>query len=51
MGVKVTFLREADRAATPVAQAVTLVPQGAVKNDSGNTLCSWCRTTRSSAAP
>ena len=37
MGVKVTFLREADTAATPVAQAVTLVPQGAVKTDNGNT--------------
>jgi RND family efflux transporter MFP subunit len=37
MGVKVTFLREADTAGTPVAQAVTLVPQGAVKTDSGNT--------------
>lgn len=32
MGVKVTFLREAD-AAAPVAQAVTLVPRGAVKTD------------------
>jgi HlyD family secretion protein len=37
MGVKVTFLREADGAAAPVAQSVTLVPQGAVKTDSGNT--------------
>ncbi|MBM3808542.1 MAG: efflux RND transporter periplasmic adaptor subunit [Acidimicrobiia bacterium] len=37
MGVKVTFLREADQAATPVAQAVTLVPQGAVKTDNGST--------------
>jgi HlyD family secretion protein len=38
MGVKVTFLREADTAAAaPVAQAVTLVPQGAVKTDSGST--------------
>ena len=37
MGVKVTFLRESDSAATPVAQAVTLVPQGAVKTDSGST--------------
>ena len=35
MGVKVTFLREADAAATPMAQAVTLVPQAAVKTDSG----------------
>ena len=37
MGVKVTFLREADTAATPVAQSVTLVPQAAVKTDSGST--------------
>src|SRR6186997_3050391 len=29
MGVKVTFLREADTAAAPVAQSVTLVPQAA----------------------
>ena len=35
MGVKVTFLREADAGATPVAQAVTLVPAGAVKSDAG----------------
>lgn len=35
MGVKVTFLREADAAATPTAQSVTLVPQAAVKTDSG----------------
>ena len=34
MGVKVTFLREAD-AAAPVAQAMTLVPKGAVKTDHG----------------
>jgi RND family efflux transporter MFP subunit len=33
MGVKVTFLREADATATAVAQAVTLVPKAAVKND------------------
>jgi HlyD family secretion protein len=40
MGVKVTFLREADTAAaspSATAQAVTLVPQGAIKTDSGNT--------------
>ena len=42
MGVKVTFLREADTAAAPAspntaAQAVTLIPQGAVKTDSGTT--------------
>ena len=37
MGVKVTFLREADTAATPVAQSVTLVPQAAVKTDNGAT--------------
>jgi RND family efflux transporter MFP subunit len=36
MGVGVTFLREAENSA-PVAQAVTLVPQGAVKTDSGTT--------------
>ena len=34
MGVKVTFLREAD-AAAPVAQAMTLVPKGAVKSGNG----------------
>ncbi len=32
MGVKVTFLREAD-AAAPVAQAMTLVPKGAITSD------------------
>ena len=37
MGVKVTFLREADTAATPVAQSVTLVPQASVKTDNGAT--------------
>jgi RND family efflux transporter MFP subunit len=39
MGVKVTFLRESDTAAGSAvsAQAVTLVPQGAVKSDSGTT--------------
>ena len=37
MGVKVTFLRESDAAAAPVAQAVTLVPQAAAKTDSGTT--------------
>jgi HlyD family secretion protein len=37
MGVKVTFLRESDTTGAPVAQAVTLVPQGAVKTDSGQT--------------
>jgi len=39
MGVKVTFLRESDSAAGSAvsAQAVTLVPQGAVKSDSGTT--------------
>ena len=35
MGVKVTFLREADAAETPVAQTVTLVPQAAVKTEAG----------------
>jgi HlyD family secretion protein len=34
MGVKVTFLREAD-AAAPVAQAMTLVPKGAVQTANG----------------
>ena len=37
MGVKVTFLRDADSAAAPVAQAVTLAPQSAIKTDSGTT--------------
>ena len=37
MGVKVTFLREADAAAAPMAQAVTLVPQAAVKSEGGST--------------
>jgi HlyD family secretion protein len=35
MGVKVTFLREAEAAETPVAQRVTLVPQAAVKTEAG----------------
>ncbi|HJU42477.1 MAG TPA: efflux RND transporter periplasmic adaptor subunit [Vicinamibacterales bacterium] len=35
MGVKVTFMREADKQDMPVAQAVTLVPQAAVKTDNG----------------
>jgi RND family efflux transporter MFP subunit len=33
MGVKVTFLREADERNTQVAQSVTLVPQAAVQKD------------------
>ena len=33
MGVKVTFLREADSSDVPVAQSVTLVPQAAVRKD------------------
>jgi RND family efflux transporter MFP subunit len=33
MGVKVTFLREAEAADTRVAQSVTLVPQAAVRKD------------------
>ena len=33
MGVTVTFLREADKTAAPVAQATTLVPTIAVKKD------------------
>ncbi len=36
MGVKVTFLREADATAPVAAQAMTLVPKGAVKTE-GNT--------------
>ena len=35
MGVKVTFMREADKQDAPVAQSVTLVPQAAVKTESG----------------
>ena len=35
MGVKVTFMREADTQDAPLAQAVTLVPQAAVKTDNG----------------
>jgi RND family efflux transporter MFP subunit len=35
MGVKVTFLREADKAAAPAAQPMTLVPKIAVKEDGG----------------
>jgi hypothetical protein len=35
MGVGVTFLREADASAAPMAQSVTLVPQGAVKTENG----------------
>lgn len=37
MGVKVTFLREADAAAAPVTQAVTLAPEAAVKTENGAT--------------
>ncbi len=37
MGVKVTFLREAETTAAPVAQAVTLVPAAAVKTENGST--------------
>jgi RND family efflux transporter MFP subunit len=33
MGIKVTFLREADQASTPAAQPVTLVPTAAVATD------------------
>jgi RND family efflux transporter MFP subunit len=36
MGVKVTFLREDESAAAPAAQAVTLVPQAAVRTEGGN---------------
>ena len=37
MGVKVTFLREADTMAAPVAQAVTLVPASAIRTENGAT--------------
>lgn len=37
MGVKVTFLREAGASDAPVAQGVTLVPQGAVTTENGAT--------------
>jgi RND family efflux transporter MFP subunit len=37
MGVGVTFLREADASAAPLAQSVTLVPQGAIKTENGTT--------------
>ena len=33
MGVKVTFLREADDSATPVARAVSLIPKSAVRTE------------------
>ena len=33
MGVKVTFLREANDATTPAAQAVSLIPKGAVRTE------------------
>jgi HlyD family secretion protein len=35
MGVKVTFLREEQAAATPAARPVALVPKGAVRGDNG----------------
>jgi RND family efflux transporter MFP subunit len=35
MGVKVTFLREAEESATPAAQPVTLLPQAAVRTENG----------------
>ena len=35
MGVKVTFLREADATAAPAAQAMTLVPTSAVRTENG----------------
>ncbi len=37
MGIKVTFLREADDNATPVAQAVTLIPKSAVRSEGDRT--------------
>jgi RND family efflux transporter MFP subunit len=36
MGVKVTFLREPDAAAPAAAQAVTLVPKSAIREENGN---------------
>jgi RND family efflux transporter MFP subunit len=36
MGVKVTFLREAEDKSAAVAQAVTLVPKAAVRTENGN---------------
>ena len=33
MGVKVTFLREADDSATPVARAVSLIPKSAIRTE------------------
>ena len=36
MGVKVTFLREEDEAAAPVAQATKLVPKAAIRSDNTN---------------
>jgi RND family efflux transporter MFP subunit len=35
MGVKVTFLRDAEESATPAAQPVTLLPQAAVRTENG----------------
>ncbi len=37
MGVKVTFLREASDSATPVAQAVSLIPKAAVRTENDKT--------------
>jgi RND family efflux transporter MFP subunit len=37
MGVKVTFLREADAGDAPLAQGVTLVPAAAVRTENGTT--------------
>lgn len=37
MGVKVTFLREADSSAAPVAQAMTLVPASAIRTEGTTT--------------
>jgi RND family efflux transporter MFP subunit len=36
MGVKVTFLREEQAAATPTARPVALVPKGAVRSEGGS---------------
>ena len=38
MGIKVTFLREADEAATPAAQPTTLVPKASIQTENGNSV-------------
>ena len=52
MGVKVTFLREADARPPPAARPVTLVPKSAIKTEQRRQLRLPRRgRTRSSAAP